>query len=517
MRRKPAARSSRNRLKPIARVPAETPVSSSEERFRMLLEDLHVGVMILGPGTHVEYANQAAFEMWGLTAEKVIGKTGSEIGLIAVDQNLNDIPLPERPAPRVVQTRKAIRNEVIGFRRPGIDSILWVYGNAVPQLNPDGSIRRIIATMTDVTDRINAEAALKSAHELNRQILNSVQEGIVVHGRDLRYELWNPFMERMTGLSPAEVTGKHPLELLPFLKESGTYELIEKALQGESSSAFDLQYSVPRTGKEGWCDGDFAPLRNEKGEIVGAIVTVRNVTERKRREEELHQLSSRLLQLQDEERRRIARDLHDSVAQGLLAANLNLAQLAKSGRRLNKKGHEALRDAHKIIKGLGREIRSISYLLHPPVLDELGLRSAIEEYASGFSDRSGIEARVEIGNGIGRLPQEVETALFRIIQESLVNIQRHSGSPVARIELKRDAAKLTLEVSDEGRGFSSRRLDSDTRDPSKLGVGILGMRERMRQLGGRLDIRSDSSGTNVKAALPLGAATSYAGSHTHRG
>jgi PAS domain S-box-containing protein len=483
----------------------------------MLIEDLHVGVMILGPGTHIEYANQAALDMWGLPSEQVFGKTGAELGLVAVDQELNEIPIALRPGPRVAESKKAIRNQVIGFRRPGSDAVLWIYGSAVPQFNSDGSIRRIIATMTDVTDRKSAEAALESAHELNRQILRSVQEGIVVHGRDLRYEMWNPFMEEMIGLSSAEMLGKHPLDMLPFLGESGALGLIDRALQGEVSSALDLPYIVPQTGKEGWCDGDFAPLRNEKGEIVGAIVTVRNVTERKRREEELHQLSSRLLQLQDEERRRIARDLHDSVAQGLLGANLNLAQLSKSGGKLNKKGREMLADAQKIMKGLAREIRSISYLLHPPVLDELGLTSAIEEYANGFSRRSGIRAQVEISNEIGRLPQEVETALFRIIQESLGNIQRHSGSASARIELKKEVSRLTLEVSDQGRGLSSGTLEKQQSQPSKLGVGILGMRERMRQLGGRLEIRSDSSGTTVRAALPLGTGIANGGSHTHSG
>jgi len=410
-----------------------------------------------------------------------------------------------------------VRNEMIGFSRPGKEGVLWIYGSAVPQFNRDGSIRRIIATMTDVTDRRSMEAALENAHQLNREILDSVQEGIVVHGRDMRYEMWNPFMERMTGLSSREVLGKHPLKMFPFLRESGAYKLIEEALRGKVSRAPDLPYSIPQTGKRGWCDGDFVPLRDDKGQIVGAIVTVRNVTERKRREEELHQLSSRLLQLQDEERRRIARELHDSVAQGLLAANLSLSELGRLGGSLNKKGRAVLTDAHKILKGLAREVRSISYLLHPPVLDQLGLASAIEEYASGFSQRSGIHADVEISEGIGRLPQDVETAVFRIIQESLGNIQRHSGSSSATIALKKKASKLTLKVTDRGRGFSKANREMEASRASRLGVGILGMRERMKQLGGQLEIYSDSSGTTVEAALPLRAESVDASSHSDRG
>jgi PAS domain S-box-containing protein len=515
MRNKPTASSSRRRLKRIPRAAGSPP--SSEERFRMLIEDLHVGVLIMGPSAAIQFANRAALKIAGMTAKQVMGKTTEELGLTAIREDGSEVPFAMRPGPRAAESGRPVRDQVIGFRRPGSDEVLWIYGNAVPQLNADGSVRRVIATLTDITERKSMEAALEKASELNRQILLSVQEGIVVHDRQLRYELWNPFMERMIGLASRDVLGKNPLDVLPFLGESGTYAHIERALRGEVSSSLDIPYSVPETGQAGWCDGDFAPLRDEKGEIAGAIVTVRNVTERKRREDELHQLSSRLLQLQDEERRRIARDLHDSFAQSLLAVHLNLTQLSKSGGTLNRKGQRVLAEARKIMKGLAREIRSLSYLLHPPVLDELGLTSAIEEYASGFSRRSGIHADVEISSEIGRLPQEIETALFRIIQESLGNIQRHSGSASAKIQLKRDLSRLTLEVSDQGHGFSSENLKEEPVRSSTLGVGILGMRERMRQLGGRLDIRSSASGTTVKAALPLGAKVQIASSHSHSG
>jgi signal transduction histidine kinase len=194
-----------------------------------------------------------------------------------------------------------------------------------------------------------------------------------------------------------------------------------------------------------------------------------------------------------------------------------LAQLRKSGGTLNREGQRVLAEARSIMRGLAREIRSLSYLLHPPVLDELGLTSAIEEYASGFSRRSGIRADVEISSEIGRLPQDIETALFRIIQESVGNIQRHSGSAIAKIRLKRELSRLTLEVSDQGHGFSSENLKEEPVRPSALGVGILGMRDRMRQLGGRLEIRSGTSGTTVSAAVPLGAEVHIASSHSHRG
>ena len=153
------------------------------------------------------------------------------------------------------------------------------------------------------------------------------------------------------------------------------------------------------------------------------------MTKQKRAEEELHQLSSRLLQLQDEERRRIARDLHDSFAQSVLAVSLNLAQVRQLEPALDKRSRHALSEAQKLVKDLARNIRALSYLLHPPELDELGLASAIEEYAKGFSERTGIQLDIDLSAGSGRFSQEAETALFRVLQESLGNIRKHSGSP----------------------------------------------------------------------------------------
>jgi two-component system, NarL family, sensor kinase len=513
MRRKPTARNSRRRLTRIKRVAGPPP--TSEERFRLLLEELHIGVLLMGPRAEIQYANQAALDMCGMTRKQVLGKTSEELGLVALHEDGTEVGLSMRPSARAAGSGRPVRNQVIGFRHADSDEVLWTYGSAVPEFEADGSVRRVVVTLTDITERRNALAALEKANELNREILSSAQEGIVVHDRQLRYALWNPYMERISGMKAEEVLGKHPLDLFPFMDTEGLYADMQKALAGQVIASHDIHYTVPQTGLAGWCNNNFAPLRDDKGEIVGVVATVRDITERKKREDELQELSGRLLQLQDEERRRIARDLHDSFAQGLLAVNLNLAQLSKSGGTLNPQGRQAVADAHKITKGLAREIRSLSYLLHPPVLDELGLGAAIEEYANGFSRRSGIHTDVEISPEIGRLPQEIETALFRIVQESLGNIQRHSGSSRARIEMKKDSSGLTLEVSDEGRGIPREYLEKQPERPSALGVGVFGMRERMRQLGGQLEFTSGSSGTTVRATLPLQAEVHHASSHTH--
>jgi len=162
-------------------------------------------------------------------------------------------------------------------------------------------------------------------------------------------------------------------------------------------------------------------------------------------------------------------------------------------------------------------MRTLSYLLHPPMLDELGLTSAIKEYAAGFSERSGIHLDVDLQADFGRLSQEAETAFFRIVQESLSNIQRHSGSPTARIHLCGDANRVELEVSDRGRGMDRTAVEQGKSARSRLGVGILGMRERMTQLGGKLEVVSNSAGTTVRAAIPAMVEVSDAPSHPRGG
>ena len=152
---------------------------------------------------------------------------------------------------------------------------------------------------------------------------------------------------------------------------------------------------------------------------------------------------------------------------------------------------------------MSREIRTLSYLLHPPLLDELGLVSAVKEYAAGFGERSGIQLELDIQAGFGRLSQEAETALFRIVQESLANIQRHSGTQTAKIQLRGDTGRVSLEVSDQGCGMDKNALERGKGSGTRLGVGILGMRERMTQLGGKLEIESSSSGTTVRVTIPV--------------
>ncbi|MGC2331145.1 MAG: response regulator [Candidatus Acidiferrales bacterium] len=221
-------------------------------------------------------------------------------------------------------------------------------------------------------------------------------------------------------------------------------------------------------------------------------------------EESLQLLSARLLKLQDEERRHIARDLHDITGQKLAAQSIALAQV------LNNKGVDA--DSRRLIsecitlsKQIGEEVRTLSYVLHPPLLDELGLSSAVKWYAEGFEQRTGVKVQVDVARDFPRLPPDVEVTLFRIIQESLNNVHRYSGCQKARVRVKstRDQ-KIEVEIRDEGKGISPEVMNAATGAVAPIGVGIQGMKERMRQLAGKLEIVSrPGAGTRVTATLPL--------------
>ena len=215
----------------------------------------------------------------------------------------------------------------------------------------------------------------------------------------------------------------------------------------------------------------------------------------------LRNLSARLLQLQDDERRRIARELHDSVGQMLAALNMNLSVVRADIERLSKTAN-ALADSESLVHEMTSEVRTISHLLHPPLLDEAGLSSALRWYVDGFALRSKIKVDLDLPDDFVRLPRESETAIFRVIQECLTNIHRHSESPVAKIRLRQRNHRAFVEVADKGKGIPPEKQQEMT-TVGTPGVGIRGMRERLRLLGGTLEIDSNGNGTVVLVSLPI--------------
>jgi signal transduction histidine kinase/CheY-like chemotaxis protein len=280
------------------------------------------------------------------------------------------------------------------------------------------------------------------------------------------------------------------------LKEAGnqpvTGEIKVEAVSGRSQT---IRLSLSPAGiKE---KGGIRIVAQEVTELVETNIALRE------NETSLRTLSARILQLQDQERRKIARDLHDTTGQELAVLVMSLKHLGDSLDRPDIDVRKALVDAAELARKVNEEIRTLSYLLHPPLLDEFGLVSALKWYVEGFAQRTGIEVKLEIHDNLRRFPAEKETALFRVVQESLTNVMRHSGSRRAKIVVCVSVDEVELTVQDEGKGIPSAALDRLSTGGKMLGVGIPGLRERLRQFGGKLEIFSAPSGTRLVATVPI--------------
>ena len=245
-------------------------------------------------------------------------------------------------------------------------------------------------------------------------------------------------------------------------------------------------------------------LRDANGRLAASAAQAHMLAEEAQlREEEYRQLSSRLLTLQDDERRRLALDLHDSTAQTLAALAVNLDLVDGTKTTLDDRSSRALAESRSLVEQCSREVRTLAYLLHPPLLDEMGLLLALRWFAEGFTKRSGIQVALDLGE-IGRMPVPIERALFRVVQESLTNAHRHASTKTVAIRLASTPDTIALEIQDQGRGLreqKSRQKDEHT--VAMLGVGIQGMRERIKQLNGTFDITFTVSGTRVCVSVPL--------------
>jgi signal transduction histidine kinase len=242
-------------------------------------------------------------------------------------------------------------------------------------------------------------------------------------------------------------------------------------------------------------NGEAAEFARQTAELQAQIA------ERKLAEESLVELTGRLLRLRDEEQRRVARELHDSVGQLLVAMSMNHGR-ALAEKHLSLVAAKAISENTALLAQVSREIRTISHLLHPPLLDEVGLAPGVREFLEGFAERSRMEVRFEIAEDFGRLPRDLETALFRIVQEGLTNVHRHSESRTVTVRIVRSSDEVSVAIADAGRGISKQKI-SEIEAGRSSGVGLRGMRERVRQLGGSFRIRSTDKGTIVVTRLPL--------------
>jgi len=360
----------------------------------------------------------------------------------------------------------------------------------------------------DVSERKRTEEALRESEARFRNFADTAPVLVWMADTNKLCTYVNCESLKFTGRSMEQELGKgwaeavHPDDYQRCLKIYNT--------ASDARENFSMEYRVRRhDGEYRWLVDSGVPRYTPDRTFAGYIGCAIDVTDRKRAEEEFQRLAVRLLNFQDTERRRLARELHDVTAQNLFAMNMNLSRLQRGFLPLPEVQH-LVTESKQLCDQALQEIRTLSYLLHPPILDQAGLVSALRWYVEGFVKRSDINIDINCIQEVGRLSRDIETALFRVVQESLTNVSRHSGSSSGEITLRREGDEIILQITDHGLGMS-KAVKRENGGAESLGVGISGMRERLRQFGGLLQIELTDFGTTVTAKVPALYETSGAG------
>jgi PAS domain S-box-containing protein len=425
--------------------------------------------------------------------------------------------------------RKGLRGGGLELHHPRI------FGRALVIKDSAGKPERMLGINLDVSEKKQAERT----KNLLAAVVDSSDDAIVSKTLDGTITSWNQGAERIFGYTAEEAVGQKILIIIPEDRRDEENEILRRLRNGERIDHFE----TVRRKKDGSLVNvsvTISPIKDATGKIIGASKVGRDISQRKRsdmllqeseqrfrklsesleievrnrtleleernREILLHadhvrQLSWELLRAQDKERRHIARELHDSAGQTLAVLGMNMAAILHKVLTKSPDVISSIEKAQEMIQELTKDIRTTSYLLHPPLLDENGLPAALSWYVRGLSERSGIDVSLTISEEFGRLPSDMELLIFRLVQECLTNVHRHSGSRNAVIEVSRSSDRISLEVRDQGKGISPERLAQINSGTS--GVGIRGMRERLREFGGDLIIDSEGMGTTVFVTMPL--------------
>jgi two-component system NarL family sensor kinase len=360
---------------------------------------------------------------------------------------------------------------------------------------------------TFIANSVGTEAAATEA--LLRSTLDSLSAHVAVldaAGTIIAVnQAWRSFAIQSGYVGENDGVGTNYLDVCergaPFSSDAAaTAKALREIIAGRRRE-FRMEY--PCSGPEGARWFQLRITRPDQQEMPRIVIAHEDITEVKRVQEELARLTARLMQLQDEERRSIARELHDTTAQNLLAVTLNVTRLRERLRTASPAIDRILTETLTLAEQSLQEVRTLSYLLHPPLLDVVGLGSALRWLGEGFSERSGIAVDTIIGEGVEMLSRDAATALFRVAQECLANVHRHSRSSWARIALHRLSDGVRLDVTDGGCGFNAGAMNQASEQAHQTGVGVSGMRVRLEQLRGSLQIDSGPAGTRVTATVPL--------------
>jgi PAS domain S-box-containing protein len=404
--------------------------------------------------------------------------------------------------------------------------------------DPEALTDKVAQSILDELPALRLQA--DKATGLLAAIVDSSDDAIISKTLQGVITSWNSGAERLFGYTAKEAVGQAITMIIPLDRRDEETRILARLSRGERIDHFDT-VRVRKDGTKLEISLTISPVRDATGKIIGASKIARDIGARKRIERELHEseqrfrtladaldtqvqfrtqelrrrnaeilqqseqlreLSGRLMSTQDEERRRIARDLHDSAGQNLAVLAMTLARVEDEAKRDPERLSQTVKDARELIETLSQEIRTTSYLLHPPMLDEFGLSSALGMYLEGLEKRSGLSIELNIPADFGRLAPEVELAIFRLVQECLTNIHRHSGSKTAAIRIIREPDKIYAEVQDHGKGMSPERFAEVQSHGAGVGVGIRGMRERVRQAHGELTVDSNALGTTITAIFP---------------
>jgi PAS domain S-box-containing protein len=502
----------------------ERALHDSEERFRSAMNNMAEGLYTLDTDGLVTYVNPAAEAIVGWTSAELLGKKMHDV-IHYKHPDGTPYPSSECPGLQVLKDGIQLREqEDIFIRKNG--SFFPVLLSASLLKSEDKPIG-IVVSFRDDTQRRQAEEGLRQSERIYRAIGESIDYGVWICDTNGRSIYASPSFLELVGLTQEECSESGWGHLLPPEDAEATMAAWKECVR--TGTFWEREHRF--RGVDGkWHDilARGVPIRNSKGNILRWVGINLDIQRRKDAERDLHvliqtlearisertrelenvtdklrELSGRLLQIQDEERRRIARELHDGVGQLLAAMNMNLAALAEEEGGLSPQSNQLLEESVGLLDQASQEIRTMSHLLHPPLLDEVGLESALRWFSDGFADRSKIAVNVHLAPGFSKgLPRDLALALFRIVQECLTNVHRHSGSQTAQVSIERTAEEITLEVKDEGRGITEEIQGRITSGESS-GVGMRGMRERIRQFGGRWEVHSSPKGTRVVAVFPI--------------